>query len=118
MRYMPAIQPGRVMVSDHIDDVRSLRRQPRLKVFQPIEIHVGTTPLRAHLLDLSASGALVHSTTAPATGTPLRLTLGGLVRTARVVWRDGVRFGIAFTVPLCETEVERALAPAVIELRA
>jgi hypothetical protein len=105
------------MSSDKSDDMRSLRAQPRLKVFQPIELHVGAMPLRAHLLDLSASGALVHSVAAPAANTALRLTLGGLVRTARVVWRDGVRFGIAFTVPLCESEVERALAPA-IALRA
>lgn len=95
-----------------VEDVRSLRGQPRLKVFQPIEIFAGTTPLRAHLLDLSASGALVHSLAAPAPGTPVRLTIGGLVRTARVVWQDGVRFGIAFAVPLREIEVERMLAPA------
>ena len=119
MRYTATIQPGRVMVSDHIDDVRSLRGHPRLKVFQPIEMHAGTVPLRAHLLDLSASGALVHSATAPAPGTPVRLTIGGLMRSARVVWQDGVRFGIAFVVPLREVEVERMLAPApAVTLRA
>lgn len=117
MRYTATIQPGRLMVSDHIDDVRSLRGHPRLKVFQPIEMHAGMVPLRAHLLDLSASGALVHSATAPAPGTPVRLTIGGLMRSARVVWRDGVRFGIAFIVPLREIEVERMLAPP-ITLRA
>ncbi|MES2043743.1 MAG: PilZ domain-containing protein [Pseudomonadota bacterium] len=100
------------MIPDDMDDVRSLRGQPRLKVFLPIEIYAGTTPLRAHLLDLSASGALVHSIAAPATGTPVRLMVAGLVRTARVVWQDGVRFGIAFVVPLRDVEVERMLAPA------
>lgn len=100
-----------MMVADS-DDVRALRGQPRLKVFLPIELYAGTTPLRAHLLDLSASGALVHSVAAPAPGSPVRLMIGGLVRTARVVWQDGVRFGIAFAVPLREIEVERMLAPA------
>jgi len=100
-----------MMVVDS-DDVRALRGQPRLKVFLPIEIYAGTTPLRAHLLDLSASGALVHCQDAPSPGTPVRLMVGGLVRTARVVWQDGVRFGIAFALPLREVEVERMLAPA------
>jgi hypothetical protein len=100
-----------MMVADS-DDMRSLRGQPRRKVFQPIEVHVGTTPLRAHLLDLSASGALVHSLAAPEPGAVVRLTIGGLVRSARVVWQDGVRFGIAFLVPLREIEVERMLVPA------
>jgi hypothetical protein len=100
-----------MMVAD-MDDVRSLRGTPRRKVFLPIEIYAGTTPLRAHLLDLSATGALVHSITAPMPGTPVRLMVGGLVRSARVVWQDGVRFGIAFALPLREVEVERMLAPA------
>ncbi len=97
------------MLPDYIDDVRSLRGQPRRKIFQPVDLHAAGRALRAHLLDLSASGALVHSTTAPAPGTPLRLTLDGSVRTARVVWREGVRFGIAFALPLGEAEVARVL---------
>jgi hypothetical protein len=105
-----------MMVTDR-DDVRSLRGQPRRKVFLPIEIYAGTTPLRAHLLDLSVSGALVHSVTAPAPGTPVRLMVGGMVRSARVMWQDEVRFGIAFMLPLREVEVERMLAP-VMTLRA
>jgi len=100
-----------MIVQNGIDKARSLRARPRLKVFQPVEIYAGVAPLRAHLLDLSVSGALVHSSAAPAPGTPLRLRIGGLVRTARVVWQDGLRFGIAFALPLLETEVERALKP-------
>jgi len=97
------------MVPDLIEDLASLRGQQRRKVFQPVEIQSGGDVLRAHLLNLSASGALVHSHSAPAPGAPLRLTLDGSVRTARVVWRDGVRFGIAFALPLGEAEVERVL---------
>ena len=96
------------MVRDHNDDDHSPRGQPRRKIFQPIEIHAGSRPLRAHLLDLSAGGARVHSVTAPAPGTALRLTIGGSVRAARVVWREGVRFGIAFARPLCDAEIGRA----------
>jgi hypothetical protein len=97
------------MFPDYNDDVRSLRGQPRRKIFQPVDMQAAGQAVRAHLLDLSASGALVHSTTPPAPGTPLRLTIGGAVRTARVVWRDGVRFGIAFALPLDAADVARVL---------
>lgn len=97
------------MLPDHGDDARSQRGQPRHKIFQPVDMRADGRALRAHLLDLSASGALVHSATAPAPGTPLRLTIGGAERTARVIWCDGVRFGIAFTRPLDEAEVARVL---------
>lgn len=94
-----------------VEDVRSLRGQPRRKVFQPVDLIVGTAPLRAHLLDVSASGALVHSKDAPAPGSSVRLTIDGLLRMARVVWREGPQFGIAFLVPLRDAEVEHLLAP-------
>ncbi|MDH7974975.1 PilZ domain-containing protein [Sphingomonas sp. AR_OL41] len=97
------MQPG----DDH--DVRNLRGHPRRSIFRPVAIQAGATPLRANLLDLSASGALVHSTDAPPAGTALRLTLGGAMRAARVVWQDGVRFGIAFARPLRDAELASLL---------
>ena len=100
------------MVPDHSDDMRSLRGRPRRKIFLPVDILAAGGALRAHLLNLSASGALVHSVAAPAVGTPVRLTLGGSMRAARVVWQEGVRFGITFALPLHETDVARVLGPA------
>ncbi len=93
----------------HDKDVRSLRRHPRRSIFRPVAVHTGATPLRADLLDLSASGALIHSAEAPPAGTVLRLALGGAMRAARVVWQDGVRFGIAFARPLHDAELASLL---------
>eukprot|EP01035_Chromulina_nebulosa_P031148 gene31148-41498_t len=82
---------------------------PRRSIFKPVAVHAGATALRADLLDLSVSGAMIHGADAPPAGTVLRLALGGAMRGARVVWQDGVRFGIAFARPLRDAELAMLL---------
>lgn len=86
------------------------RARPRFKLFQPTMMVVGKDLVRVHLLDLSATGALLHHATPPEVGSTMRLECAGNMRLARVVWVSGTRFGIAFTMPLSEGQVTEALA--------
>lgn len=86
-------------------------RAPRLKVFQPARMVAGATERRVHLLDLSESGALVHSAEpAPAPGAVVTLHLGVKHAPARVVWADGRRFGVRFAVALTRADLDAVLA--------
>ena len=87
------------------DDPRALRAKPRLKTFHPVELRDEAGPSRAHLLDLSATGALVHREEPPAPGAVVRIGIAGAPRPAKVVWQDGKRFGVAFTASLRDDEV-------------
>ena len=91
------------------DKVPSLRVKPRLKVFQPIELITNKGCVRGHLLDVSVGGALVHTQSAPAQGSFVKLTIIGEVQLARVVWTNGPRFGAAFVFALLETQVQQLI---------
>ena len=93
-------------------DCRTLRARPRVKVFQPVELRIEGTARRGHLLDVSASGALVHAPVPPLAGASVVLVLGTVPHAARVMWLEGTRFGLAFTFRLSEIELERILAAA------
>ena len=84
-------------------------RAVRLKVFQPIELETATGPVRAHLLNLSRTGALIHCADTPDQGAVVRVELGGTANVARVVWRDGKRFGVAFVGKLEPAQIEDTL---------
>jgi len=86
------------------------RARPRFKLFQPTTMTVGKDLVRVHVLDLSATGALLHHATPPEAGSTVRLECVGSLRPARVVWVKGTRFGISFTLPLSEVQVTEALA--------
>jgi hypothetical protein len=88
------------MASEQRSDLHHLRAQPRLKLFEPTEMENGPASTRAHLLNLSTGGALVHSVAPPARGQDIRLALGGAPRQARVMWVEERRFGVSFRVPL------------------
>jgi hypothetical protein len=66
--------------------------------------------VRVHLLDLSATGALIHHAAPPAVGATVRLECAGRMRMAHVMWVNGSRFGIAFALPLSEHQLDHALA--------
>lgn len=88
-----------------------MRAKPRFKLFQPTEMTAsGATTTRVHILNLSAGGALVYAAAPPRPGTALRLRCGDESRPARVAWTEERRFGIAFTVPLADTQVTRVIA--------
>src|SRR5689334_22370701 len=64
-----------------IDGAHHLLATPRYKLFQPAEIVVGHQMARAHMLNLSAGGALIFVSNPPAAGTILFVQCG--VRTVR-----------------------------------
>lgn len=94
--------------------VRRLRGAPRRKIFHPVELRAGGNARRAHLLDLSAGGALAHCVDPPAAGVSIILVIGEVAHAASVMWRDGLRFGMAFRFHLSAAEIERVTAQATI----
>lgn len=86
------------------------RARPRRKLFQPAELDTAAGRVRAHLLDLSETGALVNAAAPPAADSFATLICGALQRSARVTWVKGTRFGIRFVLPLTAAQVDDVLA--------
>ena len=83
------------------------RHAPRTKIFQPAQMvrgEGGTS--RVHLLNISATGALVYGEQVPGVGEDVRLVCGIPLGAARVEGTDGRRFGLAFAAPLVPAEIE------------
>lgn len=98
-------------MTDFEEELRRLRGKPRLKLFQPTEMRdTGGETRRAHLLDLSATGALVHASDPPAAGGGVQLLLDGAFRAGEVMWADGRRFGLRFRAPLADAQVDGILS--------
>ena len=74
-------------------------RGPRHKVFLPAEMRDAQGPARVHLLNLSATGALLHGDSAPAPGAVVQLTCAETNWLARVVWVQQKRFGVVHVAP-------------------
>jgi hypothetical protein len=84
-----------------------LRATPRTKIFQPAEICCGgDPPRRVHLLNISTGGALLHGDTVPELGAAVRLLCGVALGPARVRWRNGHRFGVAFAEPIDQAAID------------
>jgi hypothetical protein len=81
------------------------RRAPRFKVFQPASIECDGNRHRAHILDLSSSGARLHCADMPSVGSYLSLTCGGFTVRGRIVWRRDQRLGVEFHFPLPDAHV-------------
>lgn len=90
-------------------DDQCLREYARLKVFQPTEIRVGGVRVRAHVLNISATGALVHYAAPLAVGTFIQIDCGGAVKSARVIRCDDQRCGVQFIVPLTQAQLLTAV---------
>ena len=75
-------------------------RATRHKVFLPAELIGPDGTTRVHILNLSATGALIHADAPPMTGATVRLSCGAIGWGARVMWSQGKRFGIMNQVPL------------------
>jgi hypothetical protein len=86
-----------------------LRRETRLKIFQPAEMEDGGDAMRVHLLNISGGGALVYGEAPPDLGATVRLSCGVPLGEARVAWRAGRRFGVAFLQPLGATTLALVL---------
>lgn len=103
------LSAGEVMES-RLDGARHLRAAPRYKLFQPTEISVAGETRRAHVLNLSAGGALLYAMDPPASGTKVLVLCGGRLLSARVAWREDRRFGLVFLTPLANAEISKVVA--------
>ena len=84
--------------------IRDIARRPR-----SVSLWRNGAPLRGHLLDLSATGALCHSDMAVATGDRVLIDAERLGVAGRVVWTGGKRFGLHFDAPLPAPVIARVV---------
>jgi hypothetical protein len=96
----------------NLADADRARSAPRHKIFVPTEILFGNGEIRAHLINVSLSGALAHAAPPPPSGETVRIGICGTMVSARVRWTDGPRFGLAFAQPLSPTLLQRLLGDA------
>lgn len=90
-----------------------LRTAPRIKIFQPAEMALGSgAPMRVHFLNISTGGALVHASRVPAVGEEVQLSCGIPLGLARVQWTGGSRFGVQFADPIGPAQLEAIVGSA------
>lgn len=82
-------------------------RARRLKAFEPCSIEQGGSAFRAHVLNISHSGALVHAAGTMATGSKIVLVCGSLKIPGRIAWVDGARAGVAFDYGIPAIQLEQ-----------
>jgi hypothetical protein len=85
------------------------RTAHRHKTFEPTTLQLAAGEVRAHILNVSATGALIHAPGEPAKGARVTVRLVGRDIPAEVMWVDGARFGIAFRGMLSPDELARLL---------
>lgn len=86
------------------------RGKPRIKIFQPAEMKTASEVTRVHLLNLSATGALVHLRPPPPVGAFVQIDCGTDPRPARVAWCKDSHFGVVFVTPLADEQVSEIIA--------
>jgi hypothetical protein len=86
------------------------RRSRRLKVFLPTEVLLDDRSVRAHVLDISTLGSLLHTGTVPEAGSVVGLDLDGCSHRARIVWVGSGRVGVVFDTELTGDQVARIIA--------
>jgi hypothetical protein len=84
-------------------------REIRYKVFEPIEVFSAGGARRAHLLNISVNGALLHMPAGGRAGDHIVLQLPQCRVTARIVWAKLPRFGIRFTQPVSSLALDALL---------
>jgi hypothetical protein len=84
----------------------------RHKMFEPVALRLRGTPMRAHILDLSTTGALAHCDHPPQSGDRVWIEAQGVAAVAHVVWVRAKRFGLHFDVPLSEATVQQVVRGA------
>jgi hypothetical protein len=82
---------------------------PRFKLFQPTEMIVSGQASRVHILNISISGALVHSAQPVALASLVELQCGSHLRAARVAWVNGLRAGVAFSIPFNDDNIRQII---------
>lgn len=89
---------------------KTSRLNVRLKVFQPTTVRTGSIDTRAHLLNLSVTGALVHHATPPRAGSVVEIGCCGAMRFGQVRWAGDSHFGVQFWSPVSEEILSGALS--------
>lgn len=87
------------------------RNAPRHKLFEPVTLHLSGIETRAHFLDLSSSGALVHSDAPPPPGAYVGVHAPSLETSGRVRWVNGKRFGMQFSQLLTVEVINKLIRP-------
>ncbi len=85
------------------------RGAARHKLFEPFDLCQAGQSVRAHMLDLSVSGALLHAERPPRIGAGVILAFPGLEVAAHVVWVRAKRFGVRFDMLLPDTALRAML---------
>jgi hypothetical protein len=83
----------------------NLRLKRRHKIFKLAEITISGQIGRAHILNLSLNGALVHFSLPLRRSSLIVLQCGDQSRTAHVVWTSGRHAGVKFVSPLLTEEL-------------
>ncbi len=78
----------------------------RHKTFEPATLRSAAGEARAHLINLSATGALVHMVDPPKRGSVVSIDLRHVSADAEVVWTSGSRFGVAFRSRLADATID------------
>ncbi|NIJ09327.1 hypothetical protein FHS31_002959 [Sphingomonas vulcanisoli] len=73
------------------------RNAKRQKIFEPFVICGPKGERRAHLLDISETGALIHSEPSCDRGALVRLSIQDTTVAAQVAWSSPPRFGVTFS---------------------
>lgn len=94
------------------DSAVQRRHAARRKMFEPVTLGFGGGEARAHLLDLSCSGALAHCEMPPLAGHYILVKAPGLEASGRVMWVKDKRFGIQFSRPLTQAAMDALIAGA------
>lgn len=81
----------------------------RHKLFEPVVLRKGGVAARAHMLDLSVSGARLHAERPPVAGARILIEADGLAVTAHVIWVRAKRFGVHFDTPIAEEAMRLVL---------
>jgi hypothetical protein len=89
------------------DSALKQRRAPRRKAFQCITIATAAGDTRAHILDLSRSGARMHANARLDVGDLVMLTAETFMIKGRIVWTQKQMFGVHFDNSISDIEVSR-----------
>jgi hypothetical protein len=83
------------------------RKSERLKTFEPIILSDTSGEARAHLLNISRTGGLIHAETTLQVGKIVQINLLGEWHVGSVVWSAPPRFGVSFTIRLSDEKLAR-----------
>lgn len=81
----------------------------RFKTFWPTSIRTANEVRRAHVLDISRTGAKIHAQQPMDINQTLEIAVSGTWHGASVRWRRGQTFGIAFDAAISDENVLKSL---------